>query len=230
MRARFNRFWSALLRFGFRLLYQELAWTYDAISWLVSFGAWRDWQLAALPYLQGPRVLEVGHGPGHMLLALHAAGFQVTGLDLSSQMGTLSRRRLQQAGLQIPLLRGVAQNPPFRSKTFDAVLATFPTDYVLAEETLAAVQRILGDNGRFVIVPQARFSGRSLPERFIEWLYFITGQRYQPYALPETEAEAQETRWKAIKQSFVEAGFMLQIETVTLEGSQVTVMIAEKST
>jgi hypothetical protein len=89
---------------------------------------------------------------------------------------------------------------------------------------------VLRDNGRFVVVPQAYFSGRSLPERFIEWLYLITGQRYQPHAQPEAEVLSHDTRWKAIKQSFTEAGFTLQIETVTLEGSQVTVLVATKST
>ena len=230
MRAKLDRLWSALLRFGFRLLYRELAWTYDAVSWLVSFGAWRDWQRSALPYLKGPRVLEIGHGPGHMLLALHAAGYQTTGLDPSPQMGALGRRRLQRAGVQIPLIRGTAQTLPFRSHAFDAILATFPTDYLLAEETLAAAWRVLADNGRFVIVPQARFSGRGIPERFVEWLYAITGQRYEPHAALEAEPVTLEPRWNAIKQAFAAAGFMLKIETVILEQSKVTVMVAQKST
>ncbi|MCB9446672.1 MAG: class I SAM-dependent methyltransferase, partial [Ardenticatenaceae bacterium] len=49
--------WKKLIRFGFRLLYNELAWTYDAVSWLVSLGDWRSWQQAALPFVLGPDVL-----------------------------------------------------------------------------------------------------------------------------------------------------------------------------
>jgi SAM-dependent methyltransferase len=87
--------WIKLIRFGFRLLYNELAWTYDAVSWLVSLGHWRQWQRAALPFVMGQRVLEIGHGPGHMLAALRAQGVNVIGLDLSPFMGQMARQRFR---------------------------------------------------------------------------------------------------------------------------------------
>ena len=90
--------WWRLVRFGFRLLYQEMAWTYDLVSWAVSLGEWRAWQRAALPFVSGRHVLEIAHGPGHLLLALSTAGFTVSGLDLSPQMGRQARRRLRTAG------------------------------------------------------------------------------------------------------------------------------------
>ena len=31
--------WRRLLQFGFRLLYREMAFTYDWVSWIVSLGA-----------------------------------------------------------------------------------------------------------------------------------------------------------------------------------------------
>ncbi len=129
MPVKFSPIWARLVRFGFHLLYNQLAWTYDLVSWLVSFGEWRDWQRAALPYVKGPDVLEIAHGPGHMLLALHEAGYRVLGLDLSPQMGRLSRRRLHKAGVQIPLLRAKAQNLPLRAQAVDTILVTFPTSF-----------------------------------------------------------------------------------------------------
>ncbi len=120
-------FWQKLVRFGFRLLYHELAWTYDVVSWVVSLGEWRRWQRAALPYVQGPRVLEIGHGPGHMLLALQMKGCRVMGLDLSPQMGRLARKRAP----SVPLVRGRVQDLPYAEGSFDTVLATFPTEYVV---------------------------------------------------------------------------------------------------
>ena len=54
----------ALLRIGFHLLYNELAWSYDLVSWAVSLGQWRTWGRASLRYLLGPRVLEVAFGTG----------------------------------------------------------------------------------------------------------------------------------------------------------------------
>ena len=70
--------WQKLVSFGFRLLYNELAWTYDLVSWVVSLGHWRKWQTAVLDYVQGPAVLEIAHGPGHMLPLLHERGFAVS--------------------------------------------------------------------------------------------------------------------------------------------------------
>ncbi len=229
MRARSRALYGNLLRLGFRLLYQEMAWSYDAVSWLVSFGAWQDWQRAALPYIKGPNVLEIGHGPGHMLLALDQAGFDVTGVDLSPQMACLSRRRLRDGGATVPLLRAMAQHLPFRARAFDSVLATFPTEYIVARETLAAVHRVLGDNGRLVIVPFARLSGQSMPVRFVEWLYRITGQRPQGQMLDSSPSPvAQPTLWEQTKGRFQQAGFDATIETVTLSNSEVTIMIVTK--
>ena len=82
MQTMLMKLWFTLVGFGFRLLYNEFAWTYDGVSWLVSLGDWRRWQVAALPFIVGRDVLEIGHGPGHMLLALQNAGFAVVGLDL----------------------------------------------------------------------------------------------------------------------------------------------------
>ena len=51
----------------YRLLYNELAWAYDAVSWAVSLGRWDVWRRAALPYVRGDHVLEVGFGTGALL-------------------------------------------------------------------------------------------------------------------------------------------------------------------
>ena len=229
MRANLERSWDWLLRLGFDLLYHQLAWTYDAVSWLVSFGAWRDWQVAALPYVEGPKVLEIAHGPGHMLLALHEAGHQTMGIDLSPQMGALCHKRLQKAGVRVPLLQGAAQFLPFRSNFFDSVLVTFPTDFLAAEQTLASVYRVLKANGRFIVVPEAQFTGRSLPQRLIEWLYHITGQRQQGRITLEPQSQQAFTvRWDQLGQQFLEVGFSLDIHSISFKRSQVTVLVARK--
>ena len=57
-----------LLRFGFRLLYNELAWTYDWVSRAVSLGQWRHWQRAVIPRLSGQRALEIAFGTGDLVV------------------------------------------------------------------------------------------------------------------------------------------------------------------
>src|SRR5260221_7876255 len=89
--------WWRLVRFGFRLLYNEMAFTYDAVSWIVSLGEWRSWQRAALKHLnveQGPQVLELAHGTANLQIDLYAAGISSIALDFSPYMGAIAQRKL----------------------------------------------------------------------------------------------------------------------------------------
>jgi ubiquinone/menaquinone biosynthesis C-methylase UbiE len=207
--------WERLLRFGFRLLYRELAWSYDLVAWLVSFGQWRAWGQTALPYLTGGRVLELGHGPGHLLVTLAGQGFRPVGLDLSPHMGRLARRRLRRAGLPLTLVHGHAQALPFPARVFESVVATFPTPYILDPATLAEVARVLCPEGRLVVVVGARLTGRDPLTRLVEWLYAITGQR-------ETLDD-----WEA---PFARVGLAARRVQVELRRSQVWLLVAERVT
>lgn len=211
--------WHRIICFGFRLLYFELAWTYDVVSWLVSLGAWRSWQQAALPFVQGNKVLEVGHGPGHMLLELALAGHMVVGLDLSGNMLRQAQRRLWRAGLSARVLQGRVEALPLPENCFDSVLATFPTEYVIQPETLTAVYRTLKPHGHFVIVPAGHLTGSTLVHQFIDWLFRVTGQRAKINAV---------TFWQPWQDRFAAAGFQTKIHQIELTGSIVTVIVAEK--
>ncbi len=217
--------WKNLVRFGFRLLYNEMAWTYDVVSWLVSLGEWRHWQQAALPFVAGKMVLEIGHGPGHMLLALQNLGCTVIGLDLSPYMGQQAQKRTQRT---VPLLRGMVQDLPFVTAVFDTVLATFPTDYMVEPETLASVYRVLADHGRFVIIPEGHLNGQGQIYRLIDWLFQITGQRDGAFAVADGRYWPGDALWEPVRQRFVAAGFTFTIERIQLERSGVTVIVAEK--
>ena len=74
------------MRLFFHLLYHSFAWTYDLVASVVSFGRWKGWAKETLKLINGPRVLELGFGPGHLQAGLHAAGMEPFGLDESSQM------------------------------------------------------------------------------------------------------------------------------------------------
>lgn len=172
--------WRKLVRFGFRLLYNEFAFTYDLVSKAVSLGAWHCWQRAALKYLDvepGVKVLELAYGTGNLHLDLHAAGYSVFGHDLSANMGAITRRKLRRAGLTARLSRGLAQQLPYASASFDAVVSTFPTDFILAPETLREVARVLKPSGSFIIVPNGILTSKGAVANSVEWLYRITGQR-----------------------------------------------------
>lgn len=218
-----DHIWRRVFRFGFRLLYNEMAWTYDAVSWVVSLGQWRAWQRVGLAYLAGRQVLELAHGTGHMLPELEASGFTVVGLDLSEAMGRIARARLRKGGQIVPLVRASAHSLPFATETFDSVLATFPTEFIVDVRTLGSLYRVLRPGGRLVIVPEARLTGGGILRGAIEWLYAITGQRGLPDGL-----DHQNDPWYFARERFVTAGFRVQVEKVELEGSVVTVVLVQK--
>ncbi len=171
-----RRLWHAFLRLFFRLLYNEFAWAYDLVARVVSLGHWKAWGRATLPHLRGPHVLELGHGPGHLLVTLKQHGFDPVGLDLSRRMGYRAQTRLRRAGLSLPLLQAQAQALPFSDLTFDTIVATFPTDFILAPATRQEVMRTLTPNGRLIVTLGARFDGEGVIDAFLNWLHRSTGQ------------------------------------------------------
>jgi ubiquinone/menaquinone biosynthesis C-methylase UbiE len=171
-----RRLWRAFLRLFFRLFYNQCAWIYDWVAWVVSLGQWNAWGRTAVLYLSGERVLELAHGPGHLLVEMATRGLAPVGVDLSPHMGRLARRRLCKAGLAVPLVRTRAQALPFCDGSFDGVVATFPTEFILEPATLREAARVLGAEGRLVVVAWALLGERDPLSRFIGWLHRVTGQ------------------------------------------------------
>ncbi|NJN66706.1 MAG: class I SAM-dependent methyltransferase [Chloroflexaceae bacterium] len=171
------RFYLSLVRWAFARFYREFAWTYDTVAWLVSRGLWRQWTLAALPYLRG-RVLETGCGTGYVQQVLAAQWpDRVVGVDASPQMLALTRRRLRGAPRQPILLRAVAQALPLGAASFDTVLATFPTEYLVHPATIREIRRVLAPGGRLVIVDAGRLAASGLYERILDGAFWLTLHR-----------------------------------------------------
>lgn len=158
LRALLNPWWR-LVGWGFTQLYTNFAWAYDAVAWAVSRGHWIQWGHAALPWVKGPRVLEIGSGPGHLLVTMASEGYAVSGIDLSAQMMRIARRRLGRHGVRAGLVRGRAQALPWPDTHFDSVVMTFPAGFALHPQTLSEVWRVLRPGGCLVVVDGARPRG-----------------------------------------------------------------------
>lgn len=210
--------WWRLVRFGFRLLYNEMAWTYDTVSKVVSLGQWRDWQRVALRHLDlppGESVLELAHGTGDLQIDLAAAEYNPIGLDRSRRMGRIARRKLRRHALRPALVRGDARRLPFPGGTFRAVVSTFPTEFIIHPDTLAEAHRILTPGGRFVVVVNGFLTGKNPSAEALEWLYRVTGQR-GPW--PEGALDR-----------LSEAGFRAQVFTEPLPRSAVLMVVGVKT-
>ncbi|MFQ5612823.1 MAG: class I SAM-dependent methyltransferase [Anaerolineae bacterium] len=214
-----------LLRQGFHLLYNQLAWTYDAVAWSVSFGQWGAWRRCAIPFLQPGPVLELAYGTGGLFVDLVRRGWQPAGIDLSPYMARLARRRLRRFDprLPSPLVRAQAQALPFPSGTFANAVATFPTEYIMDPASLAEVRRVLwsenssggqGAPGQLIIVAEGKLKGPWPLQPLVEGLYRFTGQRRIPPAGPLPHLARQ--------------GFIARWETVTVDEATAHIVVAKR--
>jgi ubiquinone/menaquinone biosynthesis C-methylase UbiE len=202
---------TRFMRWFFKGLYHPFAFSYDWVAALVSLGHWNDWGRMVLPFLNGTKVLELGHGPGYLQVSLRASGIRSCALDESRQMGRLAKRRLQQRGYaEVNLTCGMAQRLPFMSEYFDSLVSTFPSEYIFDSETLAETRRVLVPGGRLVVLPLAWPASRVL-----RWIFRVTG---------EAPAQALEIIEEKLREPFVEAGFRVDIKTI--EAQQGVVLIA----
>jgi ubiquinone/menaquinone biosynthesis C-methylase UbiE len=206
-----------LLRFFFHHFYHSFAWTYDFVAAVVSIGRWKEWGFAALPQLRGPRVLEIGFGPGHLQIELNRRGFHTFGLDESRQMIHHAQANLARKRLPVALSRGYAQFLPFATGSLESVVATFPSEYITDRLTLAEIGRVLKPSGRLVLVPMAWIWGKSLTDRAAKWLFRVTGES-------EELTDQFEGR---IRSHLAEAGFRVEITQTEIRNSTVLIVVAE---
>jgi SAM-dependent methyltransferase len=216
-RGAISKAWWTAVRFGFRLLYNEMAFTYDTVSQIVSLGQWRDWQRTALKYLNAPPgapVLELAHGTGNFEIDLREAGYRTVALDLSRAMGRIASRKLHRWGIQPPLVRGRAQHLPFPTASFPAVVSTFPTEFIIDPATLAEVHRVLQPGGRMVVVFNGLLTSSNAASEVLELAYRVTGQR-GPWPVD-------------VEERITQAGLRPAVITEELERSVVLLFVADK--
>lgn len=203
-----NNFRSQGLKLAYHLLYHQFAWTYDFVADIVSLGAWQDWVGSTLPHLAGPRVLELGFGPGHLQRWLTERGIATFGVDSSPQMA----RRAKKFSKKLSLAD--AQALPFPKNSFDQVVATFPSNTILSEHTLGEAKRVLEPAGKLIMLPVAWIKGKKLLEKSAAGLWRATKQ-----------ASPWDDRFL---ERFTKVGFKARAEHITQKSWSLVIIVAEK--
>ena len=69
------------------------------------------------------RLLEIGCGTGPLLVAASQRFQQVVGIDIAFRWLVVGKKRLAEAGLDLPLICACAEALPFPERSFDCVVA-----------------------------------------------------------------------------------------------------------
>jgi len=121
-----------------------------AYAALTGHRAWRDDCRAMAELVQGPRVLDLGVGPGTSALEMARAAptHHHLGLDRSRRMLRLAALRSQRIRLALPLVQGDALALPFRAGSLDGVTG-HSLLYLLPDAlgALREVRRVLRPGG-----------------------------------------------------------------------------------
>ncbi len=194
--------------------------SYDKISRFYDYFAgvfekkYRNMALERLDIKKGETVLEIGFGTGHCLKQMAESvgeNGRVYGIDISSGMLEVSKRRLEEAGLldRVKLYCGDALKIPYEDNKFDAVFMSFTLELFDTPEILKVldeIERVLKANGRLGAVSMSKEDGDSILLRVYEW----TRKKFPKYA---------DCRPIYIEQSIKNAGFEIEYkEKVKLLG------------
>ncbi len=134
-------------------LFAPLGPTYDRYASLLSFGQdprWRRFLVSRVEVGPGGTVLDVATGTAAVAIELARRTGRVVGLDQSSEMLAVGRRRVAAAGLgdRIELVQGEAERLPFDDASFDGLTFTYLLRYVNdPRATLEELARVVRPGG-----------------------------------------------------------------------------------
>jgi ubiquinone/menaquinone biosynthesis C-methylase UbiE len=128
---------------------------YDVVARRVVRGLYRrivDDLVEALP--EGANVLDVGTGPGVLLLELgrRRADLHLTGVDLSPDMVEVAKRNLKEFGDRVSVRVADVVSLPFPDDSFDEVVTSFSMHHWgHPAEAVPELARVLAPGGRLSV-------------------------------------------------------------------------------
>ncbi|WP_171650141.1 class I SAM-dependent methyltransferase [Paenibacillus foliorum] len=105
-------------------------------------------QLEQYPLQTNSQVLEVGCGTGRTSCYLAAKGYDVTGIDIRSEMISKATLRAKEVNVSAVFLEGDACSLPFESHSFDVILVESVSIFVDTAKALSEYYRVLRTGGK----------------------------------------------------------------------------------
>lgn len=186
---------------------------------------WQSWIRSILVDVEGTRLLELGPGPGHLMVDLQISGRLVVGLDASWRMLHFGFLKYWLCGLNLLWVNGYAQFMPFHNSSFDQVVATFPANFIYSPATAQEIFRVLVPGGSFTTLPSAWLIGPAWYFRISDILHRIT--HHSPRVQP-TDSAFSPPWLDDLTTLYTQAGFQVTAEIRTLSHSAILVVKMKK--
>lgn len=159
-------------------LYDRISRFYDYLT-AISERKYAEKALDHLSIEEGETVLEIGFGTGYCLkriAELVGRTGKAYGIDISSGMLEVTKRKLEQADLtdRVELHCADAANLPYGKSVFDAVFTSFTLELFDTPEipkVLYEIKRVLKPGGKLGVVSMSKEDGRSMMLRLYEWFH-----------------------------------------------------------
>lgn len=140
-------------------MFDRIAGKYDFLNHFLSLNIDKGWRRKAIREVMAgapQNVLDVATGTGDMAIAAINAGTpQVTGIDISTGMLEVGKRKIKALQLQdrITLQTGDSEALVFPEQSFDAVMCAYGVrNFENLEAGLKEMRRVLRPGGRLVIL------------------------------------------------------------------------------
>ncbi|MBE6175425.1 MAG: bifunctional demethylmenaquinone methyltransferase/2-methoxy-6-polyprenyl-1,4-benzoquinol methylase UbiE [Rikenellaceae bacterium] len=165
-------------------MFDNIAPTYDRLNHIMSFNIDRVWRRRVMRIVRrskARRIMDLATGTGDLAIAMakRVDRTQILGIDLSEEMLSVARAKVQKQGLEerIMLEKGDAENLMMVADgSIDAVTVAFGVrNFENMERGLSEIYRTLRAEGKLVVLEF------SMPKnRFVRWVYSYYAHRLLP--------------------------------------------------
>ena len=139
-------------------MFDSIASKYDRMNHGMSLGIDRQWRKRFVRALDGrlaakAKVLDLACGTGDLTKALSQHGWQVTGLDISSEMMEVGKGKCAGLDPEPSFVLGSAEAIPFSDNSFDAVTIAFGLrNFDHRAQCLREIRRVLKPGGTLAVL------------------------------------------------------------------------------
>lgn len=164
-------------------LFDRIAGSYDRLNHLLSLNIDKLWRKKAVRGMSSHQhVLDVAIGTADLSIELlrQKKAQQITGIDLSQEMMTIGKQKVNQMNTNnqpVDFVLGSALDMPFSSEQFDAITCAYGVrNFSDLDKGLKEMHRVLKDHGELMIL---EFSYPS--NRLIAWCYDLYFSHIMPF-------------------------------------------------